>query len=557
MIDTGLIKILNNIALMLEIKGENPFKARAYTNAAEIIKTEGLDVRELAQSGTLGEVKGFGEALVGKISDYVNNGKMAYYEKLKGEVPESLLEITGISGIGPKKAKQLWDELGITGIEMLEEACLNGSLSKLKGFTPKVIEMVFTGIQHKKAAKGRYIQENILQITDEIIGKLRNETGISDISPVDCLRRFSETISTIDILIATTPEVISSYLAKEFKSLPVKTNIHYAAQHDFPFKLLELTGSAEFVDGMRTRLGNSGFDVREDGIFRSGAKIELSSEADIFRLAGLQYIEPELRENSSIIEKAAGFGIPKLIEESDLRGMVHCHTNWSDGKNTIREMAIRTKELGFSYFVVCDHSQTAVYTNGLTPERVRLQHEEIDRLNEEDLGIRILKGIESDILPDGSLDYDEDTLASFDIVVASVHSSFNMPKKDMTRRIICAIQSPYTTMIGHPSGRLLLARPAYEVDIYELIDAAAESGKIIELNANPYRLDLAWEYLAFAKDKGLKTSINPDSHKTGTLRDVFTGVKAARKGGLEASDVVNCLELNEFVERYAKIYEKR
>lgn len=547
MIDHKLIKILNEIAVMLELKGENPFKARAYSNAAEIIEEQGIDVAGAVASGEINNIKGFGDALTKKITGYVANGRMEYYEKLKGEVPYGLVEVTKIGGIGPKKAKMLFDSHKVENIDDLERLCIEDKLKNIKGFGAKSQEIIMNSIQHRKASRGRYLQQIAFEEAAGLLEEIRMLPGVVYAELTGIARRFAETISSLHFLVGV--ENPESFAAGKIDSgrLSIPAEFEICGSSRFYSMLNYTTGSDEYIKAFNEFLSTRNFVTSGGRIYLNDEEIFPSSEADLYKIAGLQYVPPELREGAGILQMAETHSIPELITDSDLKGMLHCHSTWSDGRNSIREMALKSKELGFSYFAICDHSQAAAYANGLSIERVMMQHEEIDRLNAEDLGIHILKGIESDILPDGSLDYPEEVLERFDLVVASVHSSFNMSKEAMTRRIICAVQSPYTTIIGHPTGRLLLARPAYEVDIREIIAAAADFGKIIEINSNPYRLDLSWEHLAFAREKCLRIAINPDSHAVDTLKDVFIGVKAARKGGLEAKDVVNCNDLDSFM----------
>lgn len=557
-IDKKLVKILRNISVLLQIKGENVFKANAYSNAADIIEAMQLDVADLVQQGKLGEIKGFGEALVKKITEYVETGKISFYEKLISEIPVELITITKIPGIGPKKTKVLFDTLGIKTIDDLEQACLEGKVAKIKGFSPKSQEIILNSIQHIKAWKGKKQQFACFQEANKIDNLLKSIPEVIEHSVVGEMRRYSEIVSLVHFLVSTTePEKVINHFQREFEisrngsaisfetDEEIKVKIQFTTPSDYVWLLHNLTGNNRYIKAFSEHFNkrtNVAFNFDE---FPLKEKF-LKTENELFETLDLQYIPPELRESEMAINRAKERTIPHLITEHALKGMIHVHSSWSDGFNTIEQMAVASRNLGFEYIVICDHSQTAKYANGLEPERVLQQHKEIDDLNQKDLGIKILKGIESDILPDGSLDYDEDVLKRFDVVVASVHSHFKMSKDEMTRRIIYAIMSPYTHILGHPTGRLLLSRESYEVDIKAVIDAAADYGKIIELNANPYRLDLPWEHLIYAKEKGVKIAINPDSHDTNSLTDIFYGVKFARKGWLESNDVVNCLSYEEF-----------
>ena len=556
MLTKQLIKILRNISRILEMKGENPFKSRAYSNAADVIEDQNIDIEKALKENRLGDIKGVGKALQQKITEFVEHGTMSYYDKLTEEIPESLVQLTKIAYVGPKKAMMLNEKLGIRNIDQLEKAAEEGKLAKLKGFTAKSQELVLNSIYHMKASRGRMLQEDAREFVRFIRDKIAASDGVELVEIAGDYRRKSETISDIPILYSAGDDILDEKVINSIKDTAEvgrlkKSGFHLefirSKKQDFQFLLHRLTGSEEYFSAIADHANEMGYEIKSNYLHKNGSRINIALEEDIFKELGLQYIPPELRESSKAVEAARNNKIPKLIDHSDLRGMIHCHSDWSDGKNTIREMALRSKELGFEYFAICDHSQTASYAGGLTVDDIYRQHEEIDKLNDEGIGIPILKGIESDILADGSLDYEPEVLEKFDMVVASVHSHFNMPKEEMTRRIICALQSPYTTMLGHPTGRMLLVRPPYKLDIKAVIDAAVENDKIIEINANPYRLDLSWENVIYGKEKGLKISINPDSHKVDTLTDVRYGINIARKGWLEASDVVNTLNYEDFM----------
>ncbi len=556
MMNKEIIKILNNIATLLELKGENPFKSRAYRNATEIIKSQNINLQNEVQQGTLGNIQGFGKALVSKITDYVQNGEMEYYNRLKSEIPVSLIELTKLSNLGVKKAKRLYEELGITNIDELEIACKERKLQTLKGFASKTEEMILNSIEHKKASKGRYIQNEVRKEADEILELIKSFDEVVYAEITGDIRRFTETIKEINILVAVNSiPLFESTLKQHYEFNSDNNFLTLINTVNIPI-IIELVSKEEFFVRLHNSTGNGEY-IKEfnDYVHKNNYKIDtitLNSEEDIYKQINLPYVPPELRENKFAIQKAEEGEIPELICEQDLKGMIHIHSTWSDGRNSIKEMALESKRLGFSYMVICDHSKSAVYANGLSPERVKLQHQEIDKLNEENLGIKILKGIESDILADGSLDYDEEVLQTFDLVVASIHSGFRISKIAMTKRIINALKNPYTTILGHATGRLLTVRPEYELDIKEIIQCAADYGKIIEINANPYRLDLSWQNVIYAKEKGVKIAINPDSHRVNTLSDVFIGVKVARKAWLEAKDVVNCLDFDQFVRYITK-----
>ncbi|MGQ9818443.1 MAG: DNA polymerase/3'-5' exonuclease PolX [Candidatus Kapaibacteriales bacterium] len=559
MVDRNLIKIFRNIAILLRIKGDNPFKADAYEKAADIIESQQLDILNLARNNQLPEIKGIGDALAKKIYEYVQTGKLEYYEKLKTEIPLELISLTRLSNLGPKKTKLLYDKLGIKNIDDLEKACLENKVANLKGFSEKSQEIILNSIQHYRAWKGKVQQFACLDKVKEIEAILSDIHEITAFSVTGEIRRVEEIITKISFIVSTSsPETLKRKLSYRFQSNWVGNKLEISTEEEVPiefeittadffvWRLHNSTGSNEYLEAFAhlfTKFTSEVFDT----YVPPKSFTHLSNEEQLFDKLNLQYIPPELRENSRILEISKNKAIPKLIEEKDLRGMIHIHTNWSDGHSSLEEMVDATKGLGFEYVVICDHSQTAKYANGLEPERLLHQIDYIDKLNEIGLGIKILKGIESDILPDGSLDYPEEILKRLDVVVASVHSHFKMTKEQMTKRIIYALRSPYTSILGHPTGRLLLARRSYEVDIREIINVAADYGKIIEFNANPYRLDLPWEYLEYAKEKGVMISLNPDSHDKFSLNDIFYGLKFLRKGQIEAKDVINSLSYQEFL----------
>ncbi len=558
MTDNKLIKILKNIAILLEINGDNPFKFRAYSAAADMLEDEQIDVAEEFANGTLSSIKSIGPALTTKIAEYIETGKIAFYEELISEIPESLVDITKISQIGPKRAKLIWDKLGITTIDDLQKVCENDTLSKLKGFSAKSQELVLNSIYHKKASKGLHLQSVAITEAEELLRILHTSGIVKRAEITGSYRRFSETVDLIEFVAeANSADELVTLLATKYDLKTENEIISFNTKSELPAKIY-ICNQENYIQILHETTGNEQYlnalDIYCDSFEQPSVTddSEIISEENIYRNIGLQFIPPELRESGKAIAAAKDGLIPELIQPADLKGMLHVHTNWSDGKHTIEEMALSAKAMGFEYIAICDHSRTAGYAGGLSIERVHEQMKEIDRINVQIDGIKILKGIESDILPDGSLDYPDDILGLFDIVVASVHSNFNMKQTEMTRRIVYALMSPYTTILGHPTGRLLLARDAYEIDIREVIDAAADLGKVIEINANPYRLDLTWENVIYAKEKGMKLAINPDSHRHDTMKDIYIGVKAARKGWLTKEDVINCLSLDDFMQKIVK-----
>ena len=571
----SLKKIFSNIAILLEIKGELPFKTKAYQNAAELLSNNEIDFDLHLENKSLKSIPGIGDAISKKIIEFAETGKMEFYENLILEYPADLVKITKLAKIGIKKTAQIFKELGISNIDILEKACEENQIASLKGFGEKTQENILTSISHTKASKGRFLQNRIVEDTFKLIDKLNNLEIFNKIEVSGEQKRFSEIIESVDLIaeikniesfdLNILNEFLPELIQNTEKILKIKLNcfseypcyLYVASKSAFYLLNHELSSSNEYLRAFKEYSKEQNIKFNADSIVIDDNKYLINSEEDIYKLIDLSFVPAELRENNFAIEKAKNNNIPKLIENEDMKGILHMHTIWSDGNNTVREMALKAKELGFEYVGISDHSKSSVYTNGLNEERIIQQHQEIDLLNNENLGIHIYKGIESDILLDGSLDYSNDVLETFDFVIASVHSSFTMPKKEMTKRICTALKNPYTMMLGHPTGRLLLSRAGYELDIDEIIDTAAKFGKIIELNSNPYRLDLSWQNIIRAKEKGVMISINPDSHKKSTLSDIYIGAGIARKGWIETKDVLNTFNLKDFNQYIIDFKNKR
>ena len=561
--------ILENIAMLLEIKGENPFKSRAYYNAAKALS--GItNLEELVKEKRLREIKGIGEALSQKIEEYSKTGTMAYYEELTRAVPESLLELMQIPNLGPKKIKVLYDELEITNIGELEYACKENRLIHLTGFGEKTQEKVLKGIEFFKRHKGEFLFGDVYQEAERI--RQRLSTIVDPICAEVCgsIRRRKEVVRDMDILVAaenhekitsffvSMPEVDQVLVTGETKTSVrmksgIEADLRVVTRQEFPYALVYFTGSKEHNVRLRGIAKKKGWKLNEYGIFDGDNLVICKSEEEIYRALGLPYIPPELREDSGEIEAAEQDKLPSLIQHEDIRGIFHVHTDFSDGVDSLERMVEAAQKFGFSYLGVSDHSKTAYYAGGLKHDAILKQWEVIDTLNKKNSTFRIFKGIESDILSGGSLDYDDSILEGFDFVIASVHSGFTMKKDDMEERILKAMKNPYTTILGHPTGRLLLSRDGYQVDMMRIIDCAAQNHVILELNASPYRLDIDWRYLKYAKDKGVMISINPDAHAVAGLEEVFFGVNIARKGWQESKDILNTRDVNDIKEIFTKI----
>jgi len=564
------IDLLETIARLLELKGENPFKIRAYTNAARVLETFSGNFQATVLEQKLGELSGIGDAIAKKVFEYVQTDRLEYFEKLQAEFPATIFELFEITGLGGKKVKALYEKIGVKNIADLEAAAKDGRISELPGFGAKTATNLLQAIERRRKHSGRFLLSDAKVWSDELLEHFLGHPDVSQISSGGSFRRGRETIGDLDILIATKQpkNVIEHFLAhpaidRVLAQGPTKASVllnhgvqadlRVVANLEFPFALCYFTGSKEHNVALRGRALQNGWTLNE---YRLGPEPatkrvpkpipEIWTEADLYRALGLAYIPPELRENFGEIEAAEKGELPRLIELQNLRGTFHNHTNESDGNNTLQEMADAAQELGLEYLGIADHSKSSFQAHGLDEKRLLGQVERIRELNK-GFGdeFQIFCGVECDILKDGQLDFPDEVLAQLDYVVASVHASFTLSEKEMTQRIIHAMQNRYVTILGHPSGRLLLSREPYLVDLTEIVKAAAETGTIIELNANPRRLDLDWRFWKVAKELGVRCAINPDAHSIYGLQDLWFGIQAARKGWLTREDVVNCLPLNE------------
>jgi DNA polymerase (family X) len=555
--------ILEEIGTLLELQGESPFKSRAYYTAVRVIS--GLDASsfyELVHSGKLQTLKGIGAALAEKIRELATTDRSAYHEALKQQTPAGLLEMLAISGMGTKKVKAIYDHLGIATVGELEYACHENRLVDLPGFGRKTQENILKAIERLKQHRGQYLCHEAMHMAQPLLDALTHSRTAIRVALAGDLRRRLEIVDNIVVLASTHDAdrvsaaltklpLVEAVLAGDLTQVSVqlkgglKADIHLVHDEAFPFALHHLTGNQAYIMAMQERARRRGYTLSASGLWRDHEPVACQEEAEIFPALDLGSIPPEMREGMGEIEAAERGELPQLIEEQDIQGVLHVHSTWSDGVADIEEMARTAQRLGYRYLGLSDHSQSARYANGLDPERMRQQHAAIDRLNTTLDGITILKGSEVDILPDGSLDYPDELLRQLDFVVASVHSRFTMPQAEMTARIVKAMHNPYVTMLGHLTGRLLLAREGYALDIDSVIAEAIRLGVVIELNANPHRLDLDWRHLRRAHGRGLMTSINPDAHSPEGLKDVSYGVGIARKGGVTAGRVINTRSLED------------
>ena len=557
--------VLEEVGLLLELKGENPFKVKAYSKAARTIEILEEDLGAIVREGRLKEIKGIGETLAHHITELVATGRLQFHEDLKTSIPPGHLQMLKIPGLGPKKINVLYDRLDIKSIGELEYACLENRLVDLQGFGQKSQEKILQGIQQVKKYQGQYLYGEVIEPAQEILKKILSHSKVIRGGLAGSLRRKMEVVRNINLVLSShrpqevlnafskLPEV-ESFRSEERSSSRYslasgwEVDLRITPDRAFPYSLFCFTGNFAHWNAMSERAKAMGLKLSEEGLHRNGRLISCKEEAGIFDALGLDYIPPELRESQGEIEASETHQLPRLIEDRNIQGVFHVHSFYSDGVNSIRAMAQASKKMGFSYMGLSDHSQSARYAGGLTLEKLRKQWKEIDQVNQEIEGLHIFKGIESDILPDGSLDYEEAILKQFDFLIASVHSHFTMSREEMTQRVMKAMRNPYTTILAHPTGRLLLAREPYSIDMMRIIDEASRSGVVIELNAHPYRLDIDWRLCKYAKEKGVKMAINPDSHDEGGLKDTYFGVGIARKGWLETGDVINTMNVEEMEE---------
>ncbi|MEJ2543184.1 MAG: DNA polymerase/3'-5' exonuclease PolX [Calditrichaceae bacterium] len=569
-----IVKILEEIGTILELKGENPFKSRAYFNAARTIESLSDDVIKLIQTGKISEIKGIGKAISDKLKILVDKGTLPYYEDLKSSIPAGLLTLLEIPGLGPKKVKAIYEKLNITTVGELEYACHENRLRDLDGFGEKSQDKILKSIELKKKYNERFHYPIAMREALNILKHLKDNPNIIRIEIAGSLRRKKETIHDIDI-VASCKEHKRDDLMAYFTSfvesdmivnkgqtkstIILNSGIHcdlrLVNDEQFPFLLHHSTGSREHNTAMRQRAKTMDLTMNEYGLFpdKQDKSLDCKNEEDVFLNLKLTFIEPELRENYGEIEQAEKDALPALIKKEDIKGLFHVHTTYSDGAFSIKEMTDYCRKMGFNYLGISDHSKSAFYANGLSEDRIKQQHDEIEQLNEAYTDFTIFKGIESDILQDGQLDYSDEVLATFDFVIASIHSGFQMSESAMTERICTALANPFVTMLGHPTGRLLLGREGYPLDMTSVLDTAAHYSRIIEINANPHRLDLDWRWGKQANQMGIKTSINPDAHSTDGLHDYIIGIGIARKGWFEGPSVINTFEPIELFKLFSDI----
>ncbi|PZX48694.1 DNA polymerase (family 10) [Algoriphagus chordae] len=546
---TLLKKIKLSIQLM-ELHDENPFKIRSYQSALISLERSDQDIMGLSEA-ELAKISGVGKSMVEAIAQLKEIDTFPFLEELLTKTPEGILEVLQIKGLGPKKVKTLWEELGITSTHELMEACQAGKVAKIKGFGEKTQNTIIENLEFKASNAGKWLYADIEEMIWQLKETIQVIASATELAIVGDFARQMEIITEAEFLIASDElaTVKSNIKAMEsiawillesgprtlrgkLKDIDLRVSIHFCSKEDFLWKKLSLIAAPLHLEAL--------VDEKET-VAKKLQKKDFSSDEEFFSVNKLQFIPAEMREGYGEVELAKENKIPELLTEKDLKGILHNHSTYSDGKHSLRQMAEYCKALGYEYLGISDHSKTAFYAGGLTEDQILKQHQEIDELNKELAPFRIFKGIESDILNDGKLDYEENVLASFDFIVASIHSVLSMDIKRATTRLITAIENPYTTILGHPTGRLLLRRPGYPIDHKAVIDACAANNVVIEINANPWRLDLDWRWIRYAMDQGVLLSINPDAHAMEGYADMKYGVLVGRKGGLTKEMTLNAL----------------
>lgn len=553
-----LIETLEKIAQLLELKGENAFKIRAYRQGAKAVAAYAGDIVAKARANELTGIPGLGETLRQKLHELASTGKLEFYDKLRAEFPDTIFELFEVPGLGPKKIAALYRELKVGNLAELKAACESGAAAQLPGFGAKTVAKILEGLAYREQHSGVYRAADVAAEAEQVLEWLKSHPAVGRAEAAGSYRRGKEIVRDLDFVVSSRhgEAVLADFVRQPFAAtvlaqgatkasirLPsgCQCDVRAVSAAEYPFALAYFTGSKEHNVALRSRALKCGWSLNEYRL--EGCPEEIVDEVSLYQALGLDYIPPELREDRGEIAAAEAGTLPRLIELHQLRGTFHNHTTASDGHATLEEMAAAAQELGLQYLGIADHSQASFQANGLNAARLQAQVQAIRELNTTFEGFRLFAGTEVDILRDGSLDFPDEVLASLDYVVASVHNAFTLSEAEMTKRIIKAVENPYVTMLGHITGRLLLKREPYAVNIPAVIDACAATGTIIELNANPWRLDLDWQWWPLAKEKGVRCAINPDAHRVEHLQYLWYGIRSARKGWLTPSDVINTLPL--------------
>jgi len=535
----------NTLAKLMELHGENQFKIRSYQNAYRRLRSWEEPLEAMDETD-INAIQGVGKAITGKIMELVHDGQMKTLQRYIDQTPPGIVEMLNIKGFGPKKIKAVWQGLGVESIGELLYAANENRLVALNGFGQKTQEDLKQKLEYYQQSKGKFLLAEIKDYGANLVDQIQTFLPAAEVSVVGKLRRNNNVVDRVEVLIANDGGIESLFINGLFELTKQEKHIYYVQSNEdipvviytcekdeFGSKLFRYSGSKDFLEAFVKSFPNQDFKG-------------MANEKDIFDKAAIPFIQPEMRESEWAVELAKSGKLPVLIEESDIKGVLHAHSTYSDGMATLQQMAKRTMDLGYEYLGITDHSKSAFYANGLKPDRVWAQFQEVNKLNLAFAPFKIFKGIESDILNDGSLDYEDDLLAQFDFIIASVHSNLKMDETKATNRILKAVENPYTTILGHLTSRLLLSRKGYPVDTAKIIDACAANGVAIEINANPYRLDLDWRWIPYALERAVPIAINPDAHSLDGIKDIKYGVLSARKGGLTKESCLNSMTAQEF-----------
>jgi DNA polymerase (family 10) len=566
----AVAQVLEQIAAFLELKGENQFRIRAFRTAARAVGSFTGDLREGLEEGTLAATKGVGPATLQIVSEIVTTGRASLLEELREQIPPGLVEMLAISGLGVAKIRQIHDVLDIDSVPELEAAALDGRLAKLPRFGPKTSENILKGIAYLRHASAYRLLHHASDEAEGLRAALERMPGVVQAVVAGDVRRRAEVVR--DLVLVLAAEVAPGELFRRLSQLP---GVHeFAGQDDrrvtlrfaggasaqivvttavnFGAVLAQATGSEAHLRDLAAHAAARNFALTGAALWRGSAFVPTPDERSYYDALGLDYIEPELREGQGEVAAAVERRLPRLVEQGDLQGLLHCHTRYSDGSNTIEQLALASRDAGYRYVGITDHSQAAAYAGGLRPDDLARQADEIDLVNQRLEGIRVLKGVEADILQDGRIDFEDAVLARLDFVIASIHTRFNMGEREMTARMLAAMDNPHLTILGHPTGRLLLSRDPYGLDLDAIAEKAAATGVALEINADPHRLDLDWRAVRQARARGAAISIGADAHSVAGIGNVRYGVGMARKAWLGAADVLNAQPVDEFLARAAR-----
>jgi DNA polymerase (family 10) len=561
----AVAQVLEQIAAFLELKSENPFRIRAFRTAARAVTAFPGDLRQSLEDGSLAAAKGVGPATLQIVKELVATGQASMLEELREQIPPGLVEMLEISGLGVAKIRQIHDVLGIDTLPELEAAAHDGRLAKLPRFGARTSQNIIKAIAFLRQASAYRLSHHAADEAEGLRSALERLPGVTSAITAGDVRRRSEVVR--DIIMVLVAESSPSELFRRLSQLPGvqefagqderRLTLRFAGGSSAQVVattpvnvgavLVQATGSEGHLKELASWATNKGFVFNGAALWRGSQFVPTPDEETFYQALGLSFIPPELREGRGEVEAASREGLPRLVERRDVKGFLHCHTNYSDGSNSVEQLALAAQAAGYEYLGVTDHSQAAAYAGGLTPDDLARQADEIDQVNARLNGFRVLKGIEADILQDGSIDYDQRVLERLDFVIASIHSRFNMGEKEMTARMLAAMDNPYLTIIGHPTGRLLLTRDPYPINLDAILDKAAATGVALEINGDPHRLDLDWRILRKARDNRVMISIGADAHSIAGLSYVDYGINMARKGWLRAGDILNARPVGEFV----------